>query len=170
MYSAGNLVILDIPIQTNLRSIIVKRYLDTLIVEKGYNVPEKWLHLNKLVDLDSVNNKRIYFRRKPEEMYLVSLQGQLVLSDVYNESIVKNDWVSSREKISRVDEARIKNRFNIEVLRVIESLAKGDGVPDSLIYKNLYIDVYIGVYNLQYYWRKRVLVASWQNQSSSELF
>lgn len=38
MYSAGNLVILDIPIETNLRTRVVKQYLDTLMVKKGYNV------------------------------------------------------------------------------------------------------------------------------------
>lgn len=34
------------------------------------------------------------------EMYLAYLQGQLDLSEVYNESMVENDWISSKERIS----------------------------------------------------------------------
>lgn len=134
MYKAGNLVILSIPVETNLRTPIVKQYMDTLILRMGYNVPDKWSHLNKLVDLDSTNNKRLYFMNKPEEMYLISLQGQIVLSDVYNTSIVSNDWISSRDSLSRSEETRIIQRFN-QILDVIESMAKRDGIADSLIYK-----------------------------------
>ncbi len=68
-------------------------------------------------------------------MYLISLQGQIVLSDVYNTSIVSNDWISSGDSLSRSEEARIIERFNYQILDVIESMAKSDGIADSLIYK-----------------------------------
>lgn len=136
IYKAGNLVALSYPITTSLRTSIVQQYVDTLISKYGYNVPNKWISLNKLVDLDSINNKRIYFSNFPEEMYLISFQGQLVISDVYNENIKRDDWVSERDSMPVNEERRIKERFSREVLNVIEMLAKKKGVPDSLIYKN----------------------------------
>jgi hypothetical protein len=89
LFKAGNLVDLHYPIQTNLKVEIVQQYLDTLIQKKGYKVPNKWEPYDKLVNLDNVRNKRIYFKEPPEEMYLISLQGMIVLSDVFNESIKK---------------------------------------------------------------------------------
>src|SRR5689334_12632697 len=98
LYKAGNLVVLDYPIETNLKSDIVMKYLDTLIYHSGHNAPEKWNHLNKLVDLDSNINKRIYFESPPEAMYVISdPAGLLRLSDVYNEKIRRNGWVAERD-------------------------------------------------------------------------
>lgn len=71
-YKAGNLVSLDYPIKTALRSSLIQEYCDTLINNYAHQVPEKWLHENKLVEFDSLNHKRIYFRNSPEEMYLIS--------------------------------------------------------------------------------------------------
>jgi hypothetical protein len=135
LYKAGNLVALGYPVETPLKSAVIRRYMDTLILKHGYNVPEKWKHFDKLVDLDSVYNKRIYFNANPEEMYLLSFGGMLQLMDVYNPLLVPNDWVSEKSKMPKLEEARILRRFKDEVLDVVDSLAKIDHLPDSLIYK-----------------------------------
>ena len=135
LYKAGNLVSLDYPIETSLRSSLIQAYCDTLINKRGYNVPEKWLHENKLVEFDSVNHKRIYFRSNPEEMYLISFGGMLVLNDVYNPQIRDGDWVARRELMPREQEQRVIERFRKEILDTIEVMAKRDNLHDSVIYK-----------------------------------
>ena len=136
LYKAGNLIELGYPIETPIRSNIIRKYMDTLIQLRGYNVPEKWLHFRKLVDIDSIYNKRLYFRENPEEMYLISFGGMLVLSDVYNPRINHLDWVAEKSAMSKEEEERVKKRFKYEVLDTIETLAKRDGLPDSIIYKH----------------------------------
>jgi len=135
LYKAGNLVDLHYPIETSLRTKIVREYLDTLIQKHGFNVPHKWLHYDKLVDIDSVNHKRIYFRENPEELYLVSVAGMITLSDVYNPLIKQTDWISERKFINKEEEIRIRKRFKEDILDTIEAMAKRNGLPDSLIYK-----------------------------------
>ena|ERR1044072_2583513 len=134
LYKAGNLVALILPVETPLRSQVIRQYLDTLIQRKGYKVPTKWAHYDKLVDLDSVYNKRIYFKSAPEEMYLISFGGMITISDVFNPEIKNGDWVSEKELMSAADILRVKKRFKTEILDIIEMLAKEDGLPDSIIY------------------------------------
>ena len=134
-YKVGNLIDLGYPIETPLRSKVIRRYMDTLIQKRGYNVPQKWEGFNKLVDIDSIYHKRIYFRNEPEEMYLISTGGMLVLSDVYNPKIIKSSWVADTANMPKNEELRIKKRFQNEILDTIESLARRDGLPDSAIYK-----------------------------------
>lgn len=136
LYQVNNLVYLGYPVETSLRSSLVQAYCDTLINKYGYNVPSKWSHLNRLVELDSINNKRIYFRSNPEEMYLISFGGMLILNDVYNPAIVNNGYISRRDLMPKEQELRIKERFKIEILDKIEAMAKQDGLPDSVIYKH----------------------------------
>jgi hypothetical protein len=77
------------------------RYCDTLILKYGYNVPAKWSNKNKLVEIDSLNNKRIYFKNDPKEMYLISFGGMLELTDVYNTQIRSDGgYVARRELMS----------------------------------------------------------------------
>jgi hypothetical protein len=135
VYKAGNLVDLHYPVQTSLRSDLVIRYLDTLIQKDGYAVPAKWEYYNKLVDLDSVYNKRIYFKYEPEEMYLLSFGGMFELSDVFNPKIRENGYVAERSLMSPEEEHRVMERLRHEILDTIESRAKRDGLPDSIIYK-----------------------------------
>jgi hypothetical protein len=135
LYKAGNLVALDYPINTNIRTEIVQKFVDTLILKYGFEVPDKWKSKDKLVDLDSINHKRIYFKENPEEMYLISYGGMLVLNDVYNPSLNSQDWVSERKSLSEEEETRIKTRFEHDILKRVESLAKAAGMPDSVIYK-----------------------------------
>ena len=130
--SAGNLQVIDYPINTKLNLDIVHRYLDTLIEKRGYKVPAKWMYDIKQSDLDTTYNVRLYFKKdnqNPEEMYLISFNGLLLLSDIYR----KDHWVAVKKDISKEEEIRIKTRFN-SVLDTIETLAKKDRLPDSLIY------------------------------------
>ena len=46
-YKVGNLIDLGYPIETPLRSKVIRRYMDTLIEKRGYNVPQKWEGFNK---------------------------------------------------------------------------------------------------------------------------
>ena len=135
IYKAGNLIALSYPVETQLRSAIVSQYIDTLRYKQGFAVPDKWKHYNKLIDLDSINNKRIYFKANPEEMYLISFGGMLQLMDIYNPLLVPNDWVADRSRMSKEEEERVLRRFKDEVLDVVDSLANRDHLPDSLIYK-----------------------------------
>lgn len=136
VYKAGNLVSLDYPIETPLRSALIQKYCDTLIIKHGYSVPEKWSSKNKLVELDSINNKRIYFKSNPEEMYLISFGGMLELTDVYNPHLRSDGgYVARRELMPKEQELRIKERFKKEILDKIEAMAKKNGLPDSVIYK-----------------------------------
>ena len=134
VYRAGNLIAFRYPVETPMSLTIVQNYTDTLIMNAGHHVPEKWAHLDKLIDLDSVNNKRLYFRNDPEEMYLISFQGMLILTDVYNPRLYPNDWISVRDHISPAEETRVKERFRKEILDVIEKMAKQNNVPDSVLY------------------------------------
>lgn len=134
-YKVGNLLDLGYPIETPLRSTIIRQYMDTLLEKRGYNVPQKWMGFNKLVDIDSVRHKRIYFASNPEEMYLISTVGMLVLSDVYNPNIMQSSWIADTSNMPKNEEFRVKKRFKNEILDTIEALAKRDGLPDSVIYK-----------------------------------
>ena len=125
IYKAGNLVDLDYPITTKLPTKIVRQFTDTLIQKRGYAVPAKWKYLKKLVDIDSTDNVRIYFKDQPEEMYLISYGGMLTLSDVYNPQIVKDDWVSERDSLPLKEYVRIQKRLNI-LMQKIDSMSRRD--------------------------------------------
>jgi hypothetical protein len=136
LYKAGNLEILSYPVKTPLRTRVVEMYIDTLIAKYGYKVPDKWLDKDKLVNLDSINNKRLYFSRDPEEMYLISYPGMLILADVYNPRIVQQRWVANGELMPLAEKERVMRRFRTEILDKVEQMAKQDNLPDSVIYKN----------------------------------
>ncbi|MEJ7610309.1 MAG: hypothetical protein WKF88_03920 [Ferruginibacter sp.] len=133
-YKVGNRITLDYPIKTKISFKVIRKYLDTLIMTQGYNVPQKWTQYDKLIDIDSTNAKRLYFRNLPEEMYLIQFNGELLLADIYNENIVRGDWVATPERMPQKEEARVKKRFREEILDAIEKLAKKNGVPDSILY------------------------------------
>jgi hypothetical protein len=91
--TAGNLKVLSYPVNTQLRYDLLQRYFDTLIEKKGFRVPEKWKYEIKQSDLDTIDNVRLYFKEdknNPEEMYLISFNGILLLNDVYR----KDHWVA----------------------------------------------------------------------------
>jgi len=44
-------------------------------------------------------------------------------------------WVARRELMPKEQEARVKGRFKKEILDTIEAMAKRNGLPDSVIYK-----------------------------------
>jgi hypothetical protein len=89
-YKAGNLIDLQYPVESKIDADIINRYLDSLILKEGYKIKPDWVIYKKLVDLDSVNNKIIYFKDNPEEMFLISTAGQLMISDVFNPQIRVN--------------------------------------------------------------------------------
>lgn len=134
IYKVGNRVTLDYVIETKMSLSIVRTYLDTIVSLDQYRVPAKWQPFDKLVNIDSIDTKRIYFQSNPEEMYLIQFNGMLLIADVFNENIVKGDWVANRKNISISEEERIKKRFRVEILDKIEAMAKKDGVTDSLLY------------------------------------
>ena len=134
-YKAGNLDIFSYPVETPLRTQVVAMYLDTLIAKYGYQVPVKWIDIDKLVDFDSANHKRIYFAKAPEEMYLISYPGMLILADVYNPGIVQQSYVANRQLMPPEEKERVLRRFKIEILDRIEQMTIRDNLPDSVIYK-----------------------------------
>ncbi len=134
IYKVGNRRTLDYVIETKINFKILRIYLNKIIQMQEHQVPEKWVHYDKLIDIDSIDTKRIYFKNNPEEMYLMQFNGVLLLADVFNENIVKGDWVSNRKNITVNEEERIKKRFKVEVLNRIELMAKKDNVPDSILY------------------------------------
>ena len=133
LYKVGNRLTLDFVIDTKISFKVIRNYIGKIATNE-YSVPEKWQGYKKLVDIDSVNSMRIYFKSNPEEMYLIQFNGELLLADVFNESIVKGDWVTSRNNLIAVEEERIKRRFKTEILDKIERMAKQDGIPDSVLF------------------------------------
>jgi hypothetical protein len=132
-YKAGNLEVLDIPIKSNISSKIIRQYIDTMLTEKENKIPTAWLRFDKLIDLDSVTNVRVYFKESPQEMYLLSFNGMLVLSDVYNPRIKDWDWVTDKELLTKDDSERIKARMQ-SLLKHAFEFAVSKKTPDSLIY------------------------------------
>jgi hypothetical protein len=126
LYKAGNLIDLSYPVETEVRSSVIRKYIDTLTLKNGYGVPPKWQRFDKLVDLDSVYHKRIYFKSGPEEMYLLSFGGMLILSDVFNPQVKK--------LMSAEQEQRVLTRLKTEIIDKVVAMAKRDGLADSLIY------------------------------------
>jgi hypothetical protein len=135
-YKAGNLIDLQYPVESKISTKILNRYLDSLILNEGFRIKSDWVVYEKLVDLDSVNNKIIYFKDNPEEMFLISTAGQLLISDVFNPKIRANDWVAQDKFMPSSEKTRIMNRFKTEILNRIEVMAKNDGVVDSVLYRN----------------------------------
>lgn len=135
-YKAGNLISLDYPIETRLNSKMIESYIDKMVSEGQYEVPDKWKRFHKLDDLNSTQNKRIYFKSDPEEMYVLSFGGSLILTDVYNPKINGGGaWVADRKLVTSEEENRIRTRV-MSFLAIIEKRAKDEGIPDSVIYFN----------------------------------
>lgn len=134
LYRAGSgIQSLDYPIDTKLSSGLIRNYIDSMSRRNEYKVPLKWDHFHKLDDLSSDSHKRIYFSQEPEEMYVISFGGMLVLTDVFNPKIVALSWVGDRKLISKSEELRILKRV-MSFLDTIEARARRNGVADSLIY------------------------------------
>jgi hypothetical protein len=140
-YSAGNLVLLGYPIDTKLSYDIRKHYLDSMTNSEEFRVPQKWRRYNKLIDINPESTWRIYFKRNPEEMYLVTLSSNFVLQDVFNPKIIDYDWVSEKNRMPASEKERVIKRAKGEILDRIEQMAKADGCPDSVLYfKPTYVD------------------------------
>ena len=137
VYKVGNRLTLDFVIDTKISFKVIRNYIGKMAANE-FQAPEKWQGYKKLVDIDSVNSFRIYFKATPEEMYLIQFNGELLLADVLNENIVKGDWVTNRDNLSSADEERIKRRFTVEILDKIEKMAKEDGIPDSVLFYKPY--------------------------------
>jgi hypothetical protein len=133
-YKVGNLEILNFPIKSNLREKLVRNYIDTLIIKHGFRIPQKLEYLDKMVDMDSDLNVRIYFNQEPKEMYLISFGGTITLSDVYNPKIKDWDWIGNEKNLPAEEKTRILARFDKEVLKVIYKMAVENKTPDSLLY------------------------------------
>lgn len=68
-------------------------------------------------------------------MYLLSFGGMFLLSDIYNPDLKDGDWVSEKRLMTKEQELRVSERLKNEILDKIEKMAKRDGLPDSVIYK-----------------------------------
>jgi hypothetical protein len=134
LYNAGNRVTLDYTIDTKLSQTIIKMYVDSMLTNGRYKVPPKWQHHDKLIDIDPENSRNIYFSDSPEEMYLIQFNGVLLLADVYNPQIVDGDYISVPERMPEGGKERVLKRFQTVILNQIESMAKRDGCPDSVLY------------------------------------
>jgi hypothetical protein len=133
-FGAGNLELLSYPIDTKISYYIRKEYLDSLSQTDEFKVPPKWRQYNKLIDINPNSTWRIYFKDNPEEMYLITINTNLVLQDVFNRQIVDYDWVSERKRMPEVERKRIIKRVQEDILNRIEQMARRDGCPDSILY------------------------------------
>lgn len=108
---------------------------------ESYKVPVKWKQYNKLLDINPEDTWRIYLKNNPEEMYLLQINGTLILADVYNPTIINNDWIAEENRMPKADKERVIKRAKEDILDRIEQLAKRDGCPDSVLYfKTKYVD------------------------------
>jgi hypothetical protein len=133
-YQAGNLHLLGYTIDTKLSYYIRKQYLDSITNSDEFRVPQKWKQFNKLIDINPESTWRVYFKSNPEEMYLITINTNFVLEDVYNPSINDFDYVAYPEKMPKKEKARILKRAKEEILDRIEKMARRDGCPDSILY------------------------------------
>lgn len=63
IYKVGNRVTVDYVIEPKISFKIIRIYLDKMIQMEEYKVPEKRVHYDKLVNIDSIDTKRIYFKK-----------------------------------------------------------------------------------------------------------
>jgi hypothetical protein len=133
-YRAGNLELLSYPIDTKLSYDVRKEYLDSISQLDEFKVPAKWRQYNKLIDINPNSTWRVYFKDNPEEMYLVTINNNFVLEDVFNPQIVDYDWVAERKRMPEIEQKRVIKRVQEDILNRIEQMAKRDGCPDSILY------------------------------------
>lgn len=155
-YRVGNRITLDLAVNSKINFDILDRYLRTLS-ETEYQVREKWKGAKKIIDLDSANSFRIYFKESPEEMYIIQFNGVLLIADVLNDNIVKGDYVTTKSNLPAGEELRIRKRFQTEILDKIEKMARNDGVPDSVLFLKPWMKSYNKKYFIDttYKWNKK---------------
>ena len=123
-------------VETKLNASFILNYSDTLAsINKWYNIPEryKWL-------IDSSNNSHLtyriyYFEASPNELYFITYDYDIVLREVYNETISEDSWIAIDDKlINNNVRNRIVERYKNEVLSKIETYGKLNHIPDSIMY------------------------------------
>lgn len=110
-----------IDIKPEVKSVILKSYIDSLLkVDTTIAVPEKWRYLDRF-GYDHLDDTVIYFRDTPEEMYMVTFDGQPCIRFVYNEQLKQDDWIASSDTISTIEKERIQKRFKSKFLDLLSN-------------------------------------------------
>lgn len=131
-YSAGNIgSITDIPNNAN-KSLLLK-YQDSLQMKGEFVAPKKWEDEAKST-YSHLKIRVYYFKKNPEEMYMISFNGPTVLRHVYKKG---TGWLCRENHFAKEEILRMRMRYINEVLSAAAIEAKKDGVPDSLIYFDL---------------------------------
>ena len=125
-------MLLGYPIDTKLSYDIRKRYLDSMANSEEFRVPQKWRQYNKLIDINPESTWRIYLKKDPEEMYLITLSSNFVLQDVFNPKIIDYDWVAEENRMPGSEKERVIKRAKVEILERIEQMAKNGNYGQSI--------------------------------------
>ena len=132
----GNDVNDFIVVDTKLRTRFVLNYSDSIAsTNKWYDIPDKYKWL-----LDSNNNSHLkykiyYFKSNPEELYFVTYNYDIIIREVYNETIDESFWTPLGDSlISKSTRDRMIQRYKNEVLSKVEEYGKLKHLPDSIMY------------------------------------
>jgi hypothetical protein len=119
-------------INTKCATETTSQFADTFLTKyPKYKVPAG---LDYDWNYDHLNIKKFYFNEPPEELYIVDFSGVTTIRAV--KDLDKNiEYLNTRttEKFPSDSEgARIKFRFEKEILKPIDSLISNSNLPDSL--------------------------------------
>jgi hypothetical protein len=123
-----------VDIETNMRSKVIRSYVDTLRAEdKLLQVPVKW-QARATFNYDHLDDTVVYFKEPPEEMYMLTFASGPCIRYIYNEKIKQDDWLSDEDTLAPGERKRIQDRFSKEVLAAIEARALAGGLPKDSLY------------------------------------
>lgn len=130
-YSAGNIgSICDV--ETNLRLETIRQFSDSLYAKGRFNVPPQ---LAKTIDIDTSDflHPRVYYLDDfPKQVYVATLNGNLTIIYIYDLNM--GAWINREAKFTDEQREALADRFRKTVLKAVETEAKRNGYPDSLLY------------------------------------
>lgn len=119
-------------IHTNCATATTSQFADSFLTKfPNYKVPAG---LNDDWNYDHLNIKKFYFKKHPEELYIVTFDGEVMIRAV--KDLEKNiEYLKMRTTEnypSDRDGERIRQRFEKEIFKPIDSLIRSSNLPDSL--------------------------------------
>ncbi len=119
IYKAGNRTkLMGILIETKVNNCVIRKHIDSVIYAGKLSFPDslnQWLILPSDVQYIPEDNKILYFRDSPEELYQLSIDGDLRLQGVHR-SKKDEEWIYEKSELSKKELERIISRINTSIL------------------------------------------------------
>lgn len=119
IYKAGNRTkLMGILVETKVKNCVISKYIDSVIYSSNLSFPDslnQWLILPSDVKYIPDVNKLLYFRDSPEELYQLSIAGDLRLQGVHR-SKKDEEWIYEKSELSKKELERIISRINTSIL------------------------------------------------------